>query len=157
MAADMKKPHVSSLADEFHYLLRVGPITRILQWLSSRTIRQLSPRGIGDIFGFRSRNIAEVAKRLEVILEIKWEKRDSSSFGEYYRHPPFGPGYKGEVLRLEENYIEEDWRWQLPKFKSYPVLLKVCESSRNKELYAILNDAFGDEVAPLSQESSAIG
>jgi hypothetical protein len=120
-------------------------------------VRQLPTKGVGIIFGFYARNIANVSYQLEGVLGLKWEKRDSSSFGEYYRFPPFDPGYEGEVLRLEENYIEEDWRWQLPKFKSYPVLLKVIQSSRNREIEVTLKDVFGDKVALLTRETSDTG
>ncbi|MDX2139165.1 MAG: hypothetical protein SF123_13840 [Chloroflexota bacterium] len=93
-----------------------------------------------DLYGFTLDTIEIVARKLEVVLEVQFERRNSSFLSEYY----VSGKSNGENFQLLFNRNDEDEDaegeayWHEPEFKSYPVILRVNKTNRSKELQEII-------------------
>jgi hypothetical protein len=84
---------------------------------------------VHSVYGFKSSDIDELAKKLENALDIKWQRHHSSFSGDYYRYgnPP------QELFKLRYNYHKEEG-WSAEDYQNYPLLLFISFSTRPDEI-----------------------
>ena len=87
-----------------------------------------------DLYGFREPTISVVQNKIEDALGVHFMQHESSYLGVYFRC-----GLAGEehlVLRSNFNVVEAEWTEG--NFQEFPTLLFVNESTRAKEIQAML-------------------
>lgn len=80
-------------------------------------------------------NIEFVKKIMEELLDIKFEGRDSSYWGEYY----ISRNDSDEVIRIIENLDPIDEEPIYPEFSDYPVLMHISFTKRSDAIYKLLD------------------
>ncbi|MDX2140791.1 MAG: hypothetical protein SF123_22090 [Chloroflexota bacterium] len=94
-----------------------------------------------DTYGFENDDIESLVWELGNVLRVTFERRDSSFLGDYFR----ARGINQETFQLLFNHntadedMDEDDYWHEPEFKSYPVLLRVNNTSRPQHIFDIIS------------------
>lgn len=78
-------------------------------------------------YGFLTKAIIPLARRLEPMLCIEWQQHDSEAWGDYYLYPPYPRENKSLAQETYKLYLNRQGliSWFEPRFKQCGVLLNV--------------------------------
>lgn len=105
---------------------------------------------MGDLYGFGSMAMPDVARLMQQALGISWRVRESSyRCGEYYLHRGLTDD---EELVIQRNCVESEGELAEPSFPDQEVIMYVS-STRWQQLEDAISRTMGDRVSLLRRKA----